>query len=519
MATRTGLDLLPDQCRIVDVFVRHGRDAPSSDIRVRSFELLPAGSDSVELPAALAQLRRQRRLSTPAWVTLWGLRSVHQYLKLPPAREADLEALALREARRDLAPLEAEGGPLCAAVTAGPEVQVGTHRRREVSLVAVAESEVRRRVQAITDAGFAVQGVFTPAMALASLARQARGAMPGATAAYVALESRATCVAIVRDGVLLFSREIPWGFGDTTEAVETRLAAELRRSMLFFRQTFRTPVDGVVLCGGMANLRSLTAPVGAALSVPVETLDSLVGVDAASVPEPADLFRAAVGSLRLALAPAAEAAASAGAAAVRSHLLPASIRAARERRAEIGRVAAACAAGVLIVAAWYALTRGPGADPSAEIAAIERRVALLEPEAERLAGIRSTSAAASLQQAALAAFDSQGPRLARLLETLSTTTPPEVVLSEIDARAEGAHWRTIVRGLAISTDPAVGQSAVAGVIRRLAGSEFAGPVAQPPTFRVMSGRDPVDSEAATTAVAIPDGMSGVEFSVQLRVRK
>ena len=39
----------------------------------------------------------------------------------------------------------------------GPDVQVGTHRRREVSLVAVVEADVRRQIQPIADAGFVVQ--------------------------------------------------------------------------------------------------------------------------------------------------------------------------------------------------------------------------------------------------------------------------------------------------------------------------------------------------------------------------
>ena len=511
MPTRTGFDLQPDQCRIVDVHVRSLRPSTSSDVAVRSFAQLPVGGESPSLSADLGRIRQDQRLARQAWATVWGLRSVHQFLRLPPARDSDLEALAIRESRRDLAPLESDGAQPVVALMVGADVQVGTHRRREVSLVAVSEAEVRRAIQPLSDAGFDVVGVSTPAMALASVARQHGGIAAGATVALVALEAHATCVAIVRDGVLLFAREIQWGFGEAQEPVDVRLAAELRRSMLFFRQTFRTAVAGVVLCGGMANMRSLTAPVGSALGVPVQTLDSLSGIDAEAIPQPADAFRASVASLRLAIATAAESAPCA-------NLLPLAIRSTRERRAELIRVAGAVAAGLLVVAAWYGLTRGTGPTRVSEVAAVEPRIALLEPEAERISALRRTWAMGASRQAALSAFESQGPRLARLLEVLSRATPREVVLNEIDAQAEGAHWRTVLSGMAITADPAAGQGAVTGLFQRLSQSPFVGPTAQPPSFRVVSGRGGAGVEEAP-ARSIPEGMSGVEFSALFRVPK
>jgi len=512
MPTRTGIDLHADQCRIVDVHVRGVRAAPSLDVRVRTFETLETGGDSPALIAELGRVRQEQRLTREAWVIVWGLQSVHQFLRLPPARDADLEALAVREARGDLAPLQAEGGRLSFALMIGADVHVGTHRRREVSLVAVSEADVNRRIQPLMDAGFEVRGVSTPALALVSVARQQRGFAPGTTTAYVALEARATCVALVRDGVLLFTREIPGGYGDSPEPVHVRLAAELRRSMLFFRQTFRTPVDGVVLCGGLANLRSLTSPVASALGIPVQTLDSLSGIEAAAIPEPADTFRAEVASLWPAIAAAAEPGPCA-------NLLPASIRAARERRKELVGVAAAVAAGLLVVAGWYGLTRGATPTRASQVAALEQQIALLEPEAERISARRRASAMAGSRQAALGAFDTQGPRLARLLEVLSRSTPPEIVLNEIDAQAEAAHWRTTLSGMAITADPAAGQGAVTGLLQRLSQSPFVGPSAQPPLLRVVSGRGGLDGEEAVPARSIPDGASGVEFRARFRLQK
>ena len=207
------------------------RAEPSGDVAVRTFVSSAAdGSDASTVTEALARLRRARKLQRRAWVTIWGLRSTQQLLKLPPARTEDLEALAIREARKDIAQLETGGEGATVAAMPGAEVQVGPQRRREVSLVAVSNADVRDHLQPVVDAGFIVEGVGTPALALAALARSRKGGTPGATTAYVAIGSRASCLAVVRDGVLLFAREMAGGHaGVAGAAIDVRLAAELKR--------------------------------------------------------------------------------------------------------------------------------------------------------------------------------------------------------------------------------------------------------------------------------------------------
>jgi len=519
MASRTSIELHTDGGRVVDVDVRDSRQRSgqaldaTGDVRVRAFvPNLPRDEQrrrSSDLAETLAQLRKGHKLAADACVTIWGLQSSYQFLRLPPAKDSDLDALARREARTEIAPLETDGAGACVAIMVGPDVQIGTHRRREVSLIAVSEADVRRQIQPIVAAGFVVRRVVTPAIALTAIARSRADQLPGSTMAYVALESRATCVAIVRDGVLLFAREIPWGHSEAaSEPLEARLASEVRRSILFFRQTFRSGVDGVVLCGDAPNLRALTSPMGAALSMPVETLDSLAGIDADRLPEPADVFRAQVASLRIAIAAGAEAITARAA-----NLLPESIREAREVRTTLTRAAAALAAGVLVVFGWHA-TVASSSTGSAEARDLARRIAVLEPQSANLAGLRRASTMAELRVAALAAFDSQGPRLARILDLLSESTSDEVALTTIDVQAEGAIWRTKIHGVAVTRDLAAGQSAVNRLLQRLSESSLVGPLVEPPSFRLLSG---ARSASAAEQRPIPAGMTGVEFSMQFRV--
>src|SRR5512136_434365 len=98
MAGRTGIELLPHVCRIVEVATRARLfgGGPPERPRVTAFREVaysPADPD-----AFAAELRQALKgLSRRASVAVWGLRSTHQALLLPTASPADLQAIARRE--------------------------------------------------------------------------------------------------------------------------------------------------------------------------------------------------------------------------------------------------------------------------------------------------------------------------------------------------------------------------------------------------------------------------------------
>ena len=518
MSTRTSIVLHPTGARLVEVQVPK-RGLATDDVRVTAFiSALPPLTNV----AAWSKIRIEKVLSKQATVTIWGLRSAHQFLRLPPAKAGDLEALARREARKDIAPLESDGDQACLGLTIGEEVQVGPHRRREVSMIAVSSADVRRQIQPIIEAGFSVDCVLTPALALCAVARAQRDVAAGTPAVYVALTARATCLAIIRNGLVLFSREMPWGHGtedpeavetDPVAAIATRLSAELRRSVLFFKQTFRAPVEHVILCGDMPNLRALTGTLGTSLQVSVQTLDSMVGIDAVALPEPHDRFREEIAALRLAIAAGAEPTPSA-------NLLPANIRNTRASQARMTRLAAAVAASVVFVAGGYVLAGRASTRYALERREIENQLAQLEPEAIRRDALRQAAALAISQKTALEAFGSQGPRLSRFLESVSHSVPDEIVLNSLAAEAAGDKWQATMHGVALTPDAATGQAAVNGMLRSLSESPFAGIPADPPALRVVSGRGSVTGAAASSqGLVVPEGMSGVEFTLKLELAK
>ena len=119
----------------------------------------------------------------------------------------------------------------------------------------------------------------------------------------------------MRGGVLIASRDLAMGVSSTSSAraSEPRDREDIAARLVDAIGEFAAAIGGapgeinqVCVCGGHPELRSMTAPLMEQLDVEVEPLDSLFGIDAARLPEPADEFRERSAELRLAWAAAAD---------------------------------------------------------------------------------------------------------------------------------------------------------------------------------------------------------------------
>jgi hypothetical protein len=299
--TRIGIELTPVACRVVEVADhRWIRREPAGDSVVRSFGVWPAlGEDA---GAVLAPLRGKA-----AAVVVWGAPSEHHQVEVTLGSYEAMRGEALRM-------LDGAGVPTRGAwadiAPAGP----ADHGRRPVIVTTAAAAAMTAAVQPLVDAGLRVRAAITPAAALAGIARSRRAnSIPDAIEAYVALEETATCVALIRGGVLMAARDLPWGFLDghwngteprRREDIAARLGDDLADFFAVYEDAGR--VGQLCICGGLPELRSTTLPLMERFDVEVETLDSLFRIDARSLPEPADVFRERAPELRLAWAAAAD---------------------------------------------------------------------------------------------------------------------------------------------------------------------------------------------------------------------
>jgi hypothetical protein len=225
-------------------------------------------------------------------------------------------------------------------------------------------------IEPLVRAGFKVARVVTPCNALGALARL-RVSRTGGAMCWLGINRNGVAIVVVRPGKLLYSHSFAWDSNVGASGSQARLlqryslvaflAPEVRRAFAAARQK-GTTVDGVITCGNLPDLRSLTMPLIEELDIEVETLDSLEGL--VVTPEQADRLQEAAPSIRLACA---------GAVARETRTLDEDKR----RRAHLtSRVAPALAVAALVALIggaaywWYFVrVRAPESRPSAAISA------------------------------------------------------------------------------------------------------------------------------------------------------
>lgn len=518
MAYRTGIELLPDVCRVVTVkasggWFGRGRTRNGAS-RVTSFHEIPYSPDhpgpcAAEVRRALGSRRRDLRMA------IWGLRTQHQVLFLPPADRGELEQMARREAR-------SSSGAGAAAASGADGVMVGEHRdgaRIEVGYVSVPPAELDSRVQPFIAAGLSFESVVSPAVAHAFLVRQRWGQFGDAVTAVISVNARATAMTVVRSGVVLFTREMPWGheteradrgFVFDAAAFAGQLASELRRSLVFLKQQSRVDVGHILVCGDLPDLRALTGPLMHELSVEVETLDSLEGFDVAHLPDPVEEFRTRIGALRTAWALAADAAPS-------INLQPREAGAVRftttfDKQAR-SRLAIAGVTGVVLAGAVWAGAEYFAGGSRSSLESLRRQLTSLGPEAQRQEANRRAIALAAARQAALDAFATQGPRLAAVLDVLAKDAPGEVVITTLTATPGVGSWTIKVNGQAMADTPALSQALFNQFLRGATASALLGKPVRPPSISVQTSEPATELPAGGAGAIGGAGLAGRDDDV------
>ncbi|MCM3880618.1 MAG: hypothetical protein ND807_10965 [Vicinamibacterales bacterium] len=474
---RTGIDLSPSRCIIVDAETsrRFRKDGESKPLRLHRFARL-THPDPAALTAELRRLIERDGYPRRAWVNLWDVTSSHQYLLLPTQPRAELKAAARQYGA---AALGLDPADVAVGVSIGePRGEPGHQPKTEVSFFSAAVRDLRSRLQPVVDAGFHVDGVTTPCGALWSQARLRRPLTPGDVHAFVVLNIHMSALAIFANGFLLYARDLSWGYEEEASgaidrhALAARLSAELRRSFLYLKQYWEQDVSQLVLCGDMPEIRSLTAPLIERLNIEVETLDTLEGIDTSALPDPVDRFTEHVAAYRLAAAIAVEP-------------TPVNLRlteTANEpvHRAGLGVFVAGSAAAVALAAYLYAQ------------AAIDRQNAESRASAPV---VSATTIPVTRQDRGSDTADTHGPRMARMLETLSQATPRGVTLRGVKAVPDGGIWRVSIDAVAKGPDPERARAAAETFLEGLASPSAFGATTRPATRRVLSEGSTVELAA------------------------
>jgi len=172
------------------------------------------------------------------------------------------------------------------------------------------DAAIKPLLEPLTAAGFRVERVVSPCNALAALARLKTSRGEGSTC-WLAINRGGVAIVVVRPGKQLYAHSFAWDSSIGASGSQARLlqryslvsflSPEVKRAMAEARK-FGTPVDAVVTCGNLPDLRSLTMPLIEELDVEVETLDSLEGL--VVTPQAAEKLAELAPAIRLACAAA-----------------------------------------------------------------------------------------------------------------------------------------------------------------------------------------------------------------------
>lgn len=521
MANRVGIELLPYVCRIAEVREKAdlfgGSRTSIGETRVRTFREIPyTPSNPGKLTADLRQILRGRgAVARRARVAIWGLRSTHQGLLLPPAATGDLLSLARREGRTAA---EAQSAPVVASACTSDGIAVGEVReggRREVGYVSANPDDVKARLQPLRDAGFEIEGAVTPALAHAVLVRQRWATSPDQATAVLSVNTRATALTVLRGTVVLFSRELPWGSETErpeqagasfdTSKIAGRLASELKRSLVYIKQSRQIDVGHVLVCGDMPDLRSLTGPLMHELNVEVETLDGLEGLDVAHLPEPVAEFRARVAALRPALGIAAEATLPVD---LQPRAPGVSVTVTRDTQR---RLAVAAVVACAVVGTVWAATRYLEIDTRVRVQNLRQQIARLEPEAQRQEQARQAAATRSVRLAALDAFASQAPRLALVLDAFRCA-PDDLTINSLRLTSSpSGTWPLSVDGQARSRTTADAQASFSMFLKSASASTYLGFPSRSPDIRIRVEEAPPRNAAGKPGGAGSDSAPAIQL--------
>lgn len=392
----------------------------------------------------------------------------HALFASPRLRSGDLAQVSQRELRKDALANPSSSFVACEPLDLFEEERVP---KQANLLVALDKETLTGPAGAVFDAGCVVRSATTSPLALWRLAGVTQAA-PEGICAMVLMGARRSFLLVLEQGVPRFLRDIPTTFGrhareneDETLMAEA-LARELDISLVYFAQQHRPRhVDTVVVVGDgdLAHSVSDWIEDGGGYNVVrfAASPKLAVGKDA---PEDLLPFGVAIGAaLGQKNRPVPD-------------LLPSELRSRPERLYALG------AASVMLVILVFILLQIRSGTMTELDAAEARLQAARDAYSEIELNLKSASemdqsaARADLWQSQFDAHDKYHKQLARMLQELPGTVPPNSHLSHLklapidrDPRAalkpDAAHWRLTLEGAVLAADLGGAQTELRRLVR------------------------------------------------------
>lgn len=384
----------------------------------------------------------------------------HHLLTLPEMKDAERH-LAVGAEVRKLSSVPAQ--QIAYSQTPVGDIEESGVAKQRVLVSVIDKSTVRNAEAAFEAAGLELESLTTVPPALIEVARRSEDLAGGVALAW--LSSDRCYLAVLRDGVLELVRDFRLrDAADAEEAFEP-LAAELRRSFLFFTQRVHgASVDRLRLAGPLQGIERLLGPLGEALEVDADLLhtDAVAGDrHGADLASTAGLVAAVgAGSLR---------------AGTRSNLrAPEDVSEERLGRwMSVGRLAAAIVLVVLI--GWGLLAWLDGRVTGQRADRAQARLAAVSAELEDARRFAEARAAHVARREVLEDRALESSLLGTFLQTVSRSIDEPVVLQQVlltnlTGPAGQTYWDAQLTGLVLGASRSESQSVFNRFYSRLGSS-------------------------------------------------
>ena len=245
-----GIEYSKDSIKVVEVLY-------SRRLKILNFAVIETGAVPHERrrEQLLHVLQTRGFQARQAIVAFNGPNVEHKLLQLPPLSGREMEFVMAREARK----VTATKNMLWTYTALESREEVGI-RKTQVLLVTTEAENIKSVQDMFANAKFKVIQVTTTAESLVNLLDNTGVRKKDAVKCIVHLGGNRSQMLFVREGALLLSRDIQLDYSDISQEEQTnRFLTELKRSSLFFRQSFpQANIDEILFSGDSKLLGSVS---------------------------------------------------------------------------------------------------------------------------------------------------------------------------------------------------------------------------------------------------------------------
>lgn len=458
-----GVELTPSQIKIVEA-------VPGPRLKIlKAVSSNYFRGDQTTVAGQLRNLIKQEGFkSKSAHVAVSGPSVVHALVTLPILKKSEMQPVVEREIRKFSS--QAPGELTAGFHVVGETTERGI-RKKQVLIAGASRAAVGQLTGLMEEAGLDVQVVSIVPVAMLSAIQLLAVPPDEGTMAHLKLGLETSYIAIIRGGVLQFSREFPLGLRGATEAgaeFPDRLISEIKRTALYYRQNFRgEEIRRIVLSGDDTDLRRFTGPILDELGMEVSIYDPTPSLDLEAMKDGPVKFRETAHNFAVPLGLAWEPKARA-----KINVLP--VRVVRREAIRLQRFATAVAAFVVVVgvAMAYFYLESQLQQRRERVSSLNSLIQSLQPKLQQIQEEERLREIQKIRLAFVQSMTQQGPIMAKALQEFSLLVPEEMLFRNVKVTKLPEKWQLTLDGEVVDQDAPRAQAIFNRFFSELRASNF-----------------------------------------------